>query len=173
MPRAWQVLLAAVAADVAIATAVEHAERWAVFRAAREAADRLGLPLLNFGCGTLRPYVDLSDVNADVVPRRVPNFVLVGRGGRLPLRDRSVVTFCSHVLEHVERPEEVLAELRRVSVALYVVLPKWWNVSAWLHPGHRRVYVGGLSVEGPQSIAGPLLAGALLLALGFSGGQAP
>jgi len=163
--RAWQVFLAAVAADVAAATAVEHAERWVAFRRAREAADRLGLPLLNFGCGTLRPYVDLADVNADVTPRRVPNFVLVGRDGRLPLRDKSVVTFCSHVLEHVERPEETLRELRRVSAALYVVLPKWWNLSAWLHPGHRRVYAGGLEVESPQSVAGPLLAGALMLAL--------
>jgi SAM-dependent methyltransferase len=161
----WQALLAVVAADVAVATAAEHAERWTAFRRAREAADRLGLPLLNFGCGTLRPYVDLADVNADVVLRRVPNFVLVGRGGRLPLRDKSVVTFCSHVLEHVERPEETLRELERVSAALYVALPKWWNASAWLHPGHRRVYVGGLAVEGPQSVAGPLLAGALMLAL--------
>jgi SAM-dependent methyltransferase len=160
-----QVFLAAVAADVAAATAVEHAERWIAFRRAREAADRLGLPLLNFGCGTLRPYVDLADVNADVVPRRVPNFVLVGRDGRLPFRDKSVVTFCSHVLEHVERPEETLRELSRVSAALYVVLPKWWNLSAWLHPGHRRVYAGGLEVESPQSVAGPLLAGALMLAL--------
>ena len=162
---AWQVFLAAVAADVAAATAAEHAERWMVFRRAREAADRLGLPLLNFGCGTLRPYVDLADVNADVVPRRVPNFLLVGRDGRLPLRDKSVVAFCSHVLEHVERPDETLRELSRVSAALYVVLPKWWNVSAWLHLGHRRVYIGGLEVESPQSIAAPLLAGAFMLAL--------
>lgn len=163
--RAWQVFLAAVAADVAVATAAEHAERWIAFQEAREAADRLGLPLLNFGCGTLRPYVDLADINADVVPRRVPNFLLIGRGGRLPLRDKSVVTFCSHVLEHVERPEETLKELRRVSAALYVVLPKWWNLSAWLHPGHRRVYAGGLEVESPQSVAAPLLAGALMISL--------
>jgi SAM-dependent methyltransferase len=163
--RAWQVFLAAAAADVAVATAAEHAERWMVFRGARETADRLGLPLLNFGCGTLRPYVDLADVNADVVPRRVPNFVLVGRGGGLPFRDKSVVAFCSHVLEHVERPEETLRELGRVSAALHVILPKWWNLSAWLHLGHRRVYMGGLAVESPQSVAGPLLAGALMLAL--------
>lgn len=163
--RAWQALLAAAAADVAVATAAEHAERWAVFRRARETADRLGLPLLNFGCGTLRPYVDLADVNADVVPRRVPNFLLIGRGGRLPLRDKSVVAFCSHVLEHAERPRELLGELERVSAALYVVLPKWWNLSAWLHPGHRRVYAGGFEVESPQSVAAPLLAGALMISL--------
>jgi len=164
MVRAW--IFVAEVLNVVLATVAEHAERLAVFREARRYADSVGKPLLNYGCGYKEPFVSLSDINVDVVPRKVKNFVLAPPdSARLPFKDKEVVTFCSHVLEHVEDPARLLRELSRISDRLYVVLPKWWNISAWVHPGHRRIYVGRYVVERPQRLALPVLVGLNLLAL--------
>jgi SAM-dependent methyltransferase len=49
----------------------------------------------------------------DVAPAR--RVAVVADGHRLPLRDRSVGSVvCSHVLEHVDRPEMVIDEIHRV-----------------------------------------------------------
>ena len=152
------------AANIVMALLMERGERLAVFRQARQYADQVGKPLLNYGCKYTEPFVSLSDINADIVPRKVKNFMLVPPdSARLPFRDKEVVTFCSHVLEHVENPEGLLRELNRISDKLFIVLPKWWNLSAWLHPDHKRMYVGKYAVEKPQTLAGPLLLGANLI----------
>lgn len=137
-------------------TLMEHADRMSVFRQARAEADRLGKPLMNYGCGKIQPYISLSDINVDVVPRDAPNFVLVKHAGpqsesiNLPFNDNEVITYCSHVLEHVKDPNALMDELERISEKVYIVVPRVSNISAWLHPRHKRMYAFGTVIQNPQ-----------------------
>jgi hypothetical protein len=161
----WRVLLAE-AANVALATFTEYNERLSVFRQARQYADQVGKPLLNYGCKDIEPYVSLSDINVDIIPRNVKNFMLAPPDSmRLPFKVGEVVTFCSHVLEHVQNPNALLKELNRISDKLFIVLPKWWNLSAWINPNHKRMYIANYVVETPQCLSGPLLLGINLLSI--------
>lgn len=44
--------------------------------------------------------------------------------------------FVSHVLEHVQHPEQALAELQRVADQVYIGYPRAWTLGAWIHPSH-------------------------------------
>lgn len=81
---------------------------------------RLGsdVEVLDVGCGS-KPYAGLFDGRArrylgvDLAPG--PEVDVVGPAEALPFGDGSFdVVLCSQVLEHVERPGRVLAELHRV-----------------------------------------------------------
>jgi ubiquinone/menaquinone biosynthesis C-methylase UbiE len=122
-----------------------------VARQARQAAGRLGKPLLNVGAGTpgssLRVAVlgptAWGDVNTDLAERRLwsPHAGREVRHGdvqALPFRDKQFgAVIASHVLEHVPDPRRALSELRRVADEVYVICPRWWAPHTWLHPGHR------------------------------------
>ncbi len=89
---------------------------------------------LNICCGK----TDCGGINADVVPRRVRNFVLVDIY-RLPFRDgqfnRAV---CSHTMEHVDNPEMFYLELKRVSKSVTLLVPPVWDIAAVAHvPEHK------------------------------------
>ena len=138
-----------------------EAQKASMFREARAKADELDLPLLNLGCSNWYGYTMLgpsaakfpcarneiiarSDINADVVPRNVPRFMLVNQHSpyRIHLSDKSCVAFVSHVLEHCEDPDEVLREIERVSVASYIIVPSICFPQTVLHPDHKWIFTG-------------------------------
>jgi len=125
-------------------------DKYRVFTEARKKADELGFPLVNYGCGFLfRHAIERSDYNLDVVERAVPNFVLVDpNSGHLPFEDKSVVVYCSHVLEHTEDPDRLLREFERVSDYVYIVTPCPLFLQSWF-PYHKWVFIGGRRVRNP------------------------
>jgi len=48
-----------------------------------------------------------------------------------------------HILEHLDDPEATLQEWDRVADRLYVVVPKWWSILAFTHPGHMWYFSDG------------------------------
>jgi len=79
---------------------------------------------LNISCGS----VDGGGINADIVERDVPNFVLVKDIYNLPFKDGQFEdTLCSHTIEHVEDPEKFYSELRRVSKNVVLLVPPLWD----------------------------------------------
>lgn len=157
-------LLISQGANIVITKLMEEAERERVFRKARAHADRLGVPLVNYGCGTREPFISLSDINIDIVPRDAPNFIQIPTDGEIPLPSNSAVVFASHVLEHVNYPEKVLRNMRRVG-STYIVLPKWYSITNWIYIPHKHIFTANGSIENPASFSIPLLIGINLLAL--------
>lgn len=133
---------------------------------AKEEAEGLGLPLVNYGCKNREPFVSQSDLNLDIVPRDVPNFELIEPDGKIPLPDNSAVVFASHVLEHVDDYEKVLSEMTRVGPT-FIVLPRWWSIDNWINPHHRRIITNNGEIENPSRFALPLISGLNILALIF------
>jgi len=152
-------------ANVAVNAISREVYKTRVFKMARQKADELGLPLVNYGCKYR--FIRESDYNLDIVPRPgVPRFMLVEPDSqRLPFPDKSVVIFCSHVLEHVDNPAGLLNEFARISDWIYLVLPNPLGLDEWLYPEHKRMFIGNHEVRNPQSLVGPLVTGMGLIAL--------
>ncbi len=126
----------------------ENGERDRVFGQAHARARRLRKPLLNAGCGALKPIggfpraIHESNVNLDIVPQDVPRFVL-GSIQDIAYPDKYFgAVFCCHVLEHIEDLDAGLRELHRVADYLYVITPRAIWPRTWLQPDHRRVFAG-------------------------------
>lgn len=82
---------------------------------------------LNICCGP----TDNGRVNADIIRRKVPNFVLIENIYRLPFKKKQFKnTICSHTMEHVEDPDKFFKELRRVSENVVVLIPPVWDLVA-------------------------------------------
>jgi len=90
---------------------------------------------LNISCGP----TDGGGINADIVERDVPRFVLVKSIYSLPFKDKQFKnTVCSHTMEHVDDPDRFYQELRRVSENVVVIIPPVWDFAALLYfPEHR------------------------------------
>jgi len=157
-------LLAIPGFNLAATKLIEDDERRTIFNAARNHANTLNQPLVNYGCGTKQPYANQSDINLDCTPRNVPRFTLIPRDGRIPLPNNSAIIYAAHVLEHVDNPEKVLKEMTRVGPT-YIALPKWYNLSNWVHPNHKRIFTSGNPIENPLSFTLPIIAGTILLLL--------
>ncbi|MBA7690665.1 hypothetical protein ES703_99196 [subsurface metagenome] len=109
-----------------------------IFNLAKKAARITGKPLLNAGCGSA--YVESSDVNLDIVPRTVPNFVRGDIQNLSMFQSKQFgAAYASHVLEHVEGTEGALQELNRVAENVFIVTPFPLWPSAWLCPSHKWV----------------------------------
>ena len=126
----------------------ENDERARVFSQARAKAQEMRKPLLNAGCGALKPIGGFpraileSDVNLDVTPQDVPRFAL-GSIEDIPYPDKYFgAVFCCHALEHIEDLDAGLRELHRVGDYLYVIVPRAIWPNSWLLPAHRRVFAG-------------------------------
>jgi SAM-dependent methyltransferase len=79
---------------------------------------------LNICCGDTNG----GGKNADVIKRKVPNFVLLKNIYSLPFKDKQFEnTICSHTIEHVEDPEKFFKELKRVSKNVVLLVPPIWD----------------------------------------------
>ena len=82
---------------------------------------------LNVSCGN----TDGGGINADIIKRNVPNFVLIKDICDLPFKDKQFEnTICSHTIEHIEKPEKLYKELRRVSENVVLFVPPVWDLAA-------------------------------------------
>ncbi len=150
MKKLW--LLAIVPAYLAIGGVYHWIEKRYVFDQALRYARSVNKPILNYGCGQYFWYaIKHSDVNADIVPRDVPNFMLVEPDTRkLPFPDKYFsCAFVSHVIEHVENPDALLAELNRVADRVYIITPKPIFLQTWLNPSHKWVFIGEKKIKHP------------------------
>lgn len=79
---------------------------------------------LNICCGN----TSCGGVNADIVKRNVPRFVLVKNIYKLPFRDKQFKNaICSHTMEHVKDHKKFFKELKRVSRNVTVLVPPLWD----------------------------------------------
>lgn len=83
---------------------------------------------LNVCCGK----TDGGGINADIVKHEeVPNFVEIDNIYRLPFSDQQFnEVLCSHTAEHVDDPDRLDRELRRVGRNVTYILPPLWDLSA-------------------------------------------
>jgi len=82
---------------------------------------------LNVSCGS----TDGGGLNADIVPRKVPNFVLLRDVYKLPFKDKSFKNVVSsHTIEHVEDPDRFYKELSRISENVVLLVPPVWDLAA-------------------------------------------
>jgi SAM-dependent methyltransferase len=121
------------------------AERRLSVKKARIFAAYVSKPILNYGCGD----TDFGDVNVDIVPRSVSNFVLIKPSpAHLPFPSKHFgAVICSHVKEHVPDPEALEMELERVADRVYMVVPSPIFIWTWLWPEHRWVFINGKALK--------------------------
>lgn len=94
---------------------------------AREYSKITGKPLLNLSCGD----TEFGDINADIIPQNVKNFVLFTPDRPLPFSDKYFgAVYSSHTLEHSRKPLFLLSELNRISDKVFIVLPNFWSHQA-------------------------------------------
>lgn len=122
-------------------TVLEQSARHQVLKRARELTGRK--PIINIGCGKY----NFGDVNVDVTPRPVPNFVLGDAYNLWQFRDKQFgAAILSHVVEHLEHPDLALQEAHRVADHVFVLTPIPLSLFAWVHPDHKRVYFNRSSI---------------------------
>ena len=81
---------------------------------------------LNICCGE----TDGGGINADIVKRNIPNFVLIKNIYELPFKDKEFKNvICSHTMEHVENPYKFYKELKRISKNVVLLIPPLWDIS--------------------------------------------
>lgn len=104
---------------------------------------------LNVGCGR----TDGGGINTDIVAHEaVPNLVIADPL-HLPFRDKAFKSVvCSHVAEHLQDPEALMAELHRVGREITLIVPPLWDIAAawnfmehrWLFLTFRKIYRNNL-----------------------------
>lgn len=82
---------------------------------------------LNICCGG----TDGGGINADIVKRKVPNFILLKDVYQLPFKDKQFKNvISSHTIEHLENPDLFYKELKRVSENITFLIPPLWDLFA-------------------------------------------
>lgn len=91
----------------------------------------------NICCGT----TDGGGINADIVRHGpIPRFERVDDVTRLPHRDGAFDrVLCSHTLEHLDDPDAMYRELRRVGRRVTILVPPLWDLAGVLNPLEHRV----------------------------------
>jgi len=84
---------------------------------------------LNVCCGN----TVCQGINADIVKRKVPRFVLIKDIYRLPFKNKQFKNaICFHVLEHVSDPVMFFNELKRVAENITILVPPLWDPGCML-----------------------------------------
>ena len=82
---------------------------------------------LNISCGD----TNIAKINADIIERNVPNFMLVKDIYNLPFKDKQFDNvISSHTIEHVEDPDKFFKELKRISKNVTILLPPIWDLAS-------------------------------------------
>jgi len=85
---------------------------------------------LNICCGD----TDGGGINADIIKRKVPNFVLIKNIYKLPFKDKEFKNvLCSHTMEHIENPYKFYKELKRISKGVVLLIPPVWDIGCFLN----------------------------------------
>lgn len=133
----WLLLLAAIGVIVIV---LWLAHQWSYQLAKRRVLNRQKWGL-NICCG----YTDGGGVNADIIchDEALPNFVEIADVTDLPFGDKQFDTvLCSHTIEHVDDPQAMFRELRRVGQSVTIVIPPLWDIGAVLNVfEHRWIYL--------------------------------
>jgi len=113
----------------------QEIERNKVFKTAKQRAKKLNKPLLVVG----EPYgqYECGDVMIDLKKDSKCENHVKASVEDIPFDDKYFgVAFVSHVIEHTCDPEKALKELYRVADEVFILHPKWWELRAYLVPGH-------------------------------------
>ena len=103
---------------------------------------------LAVGCGgnTEYPKFTLRDVNLDIrLPsaREIKDFVLAD-ATHMPFREKTFKEICcAHIIEHLDDPEALILECKRVGESYDIVFPKWFSAAAYIDPDHKWVWFRG------------------------------
>ena len=82
---------------------------------------------LNISCGN----TCIGKVNADIVKRNVPNFVLIEDIYNMPFKNKEFnEVISSHTIEHVDNPDLFFKELTRISKNVTILLPPVWDLAS-------------------------------------------
>ena len=95
---------------------------------------------LNICCG----LTDGGGTNADIMRHaELPHYVQVDDVYDLPFKDGEFDTvLCSHTIEHVDDPEAMYRELKRVGGSVTIVIPPLWDIAAVLNVfEHRSIFL--------------------------------
>ncbi len=96
-----------------------------------------GKPMLNIGSGMF----GYGDINMDIEYFDVPNFVKGSIEDMRMFKDKQFGSvYASHVLEHVDDPDRALKEMERVADKVFVVKPHFYDIMAWIFPGHKWIF---------------------------------
>lgn len=131
--------VAVIAVDELVSQVSSDFECNSKYSEARAYCTSVNKQLLNVGCGNNPRFI--GDVNLDVKPCILPNFMQHDLNTPLPFGDKAfgaVIAF--HVLEHVNDPQFVLSELTRVADRVYIVVPQCWQLISWLNPEHKWMF---------------------------------
>lgn len=133
--------LGLVIADSVISDIYENWEKQMKMHEARAFADSLKKPVLNVGCGN-NPR-EIGDVNVDLLKPEeciLPNYIQANVYN-LPFRDKQFGSaVASHLLEHVDDPKKMLAELSRVADRVFIAVPAPFNYLANTRLDHKYVF---------------------------------
>ena len=173
MPPLW-LFMVVPSFSVVVFQYLEQRDKALKLNQALQYCGEVGKPMLNVGCGD-NPRV-IGDVNIDIHPVGVsiiPRYIQASIYD-LPFRDKEAGAACAFsVIEHVERPQEALAELSRVADRVYVTVPYPLDFSTYFHFDHKWTFIGSRAVRinpaGNWLTAGSIGFG---LGLAYFGGRA-
>lgn len=119
---------------------------------ANRLAENSGKPTINIGA----KRSNWGDVNCDIRPQG--GCIWCNAEDLSQFGDKTFsVALLSHVIEHCENPERALAEAQRISDNVVVELPSPLDITAWITPSHRWVFLGNNKVRVDPALAASLI----------------
>lgn len=133
--------------------------RLPALRNARKYADSVRKPMLNVGAGTWSSWLtgpllggDVNcDISAPIATKCEKHAVCYCDATNLKqYPDKHFGSLVAlHILEHLDDPDAALKEWNRVADKLFIVVPRWWSILAFTHPGHMWYFYDG-NPDGPK-----------------------